>query len=203
MKLYLNKLSPNCRRVSATVAYNGRDDIEIVNVDFQKGEHKRPAFLAINPNGKVPALTDGDLNLWESNAIMQYISSDSSLWPPSKVRYDIARWQFWGLAHLGQATGKITFQRVLKPSFGLGDPDEAVVEAALEEFNRYATVLNGQLEGQDYLVGDSVTLADFSVAASLTYAGPSGLDLSPYPNITAWLARLDEIEAWKDSGPSF
>ncbi len=201
MKFYYHPLSGNCRRALATIRFNGRDDIELVQVDFAKGEHKAPEFLAINPNGKIPALTDGDLHLWESNAIMQYVSSDSSLWPPSKVRYDIVRWQFWTTAHFGAATGKIVFERVFKPNFGMGAADEAKVEAALADFDRFAKVLDGHLEGRDYLVGEAVTLADFSVAEALTYAAPAGIDLTPYPNLARWNANLDTIEAWKSTAP--
>ena len=166
-----------------------------------KGEHKTPEYLEINPNGKIPALVDGDTKLWESNAIMQYISSDSSLWPPNKSRYDIARWQFWSNAHLGQATGTIAFERVFKANFGMGDADEAKVEAALANFERFAGVLDGCLEGRDWLVGDAVSLADFSVAADFQYIPAAGVDMSAYANITRWLAGLDEIDAWSKTAP--
>ncbi len=65
----------------------------------------------------------------------------------------------------------------------------------------FATVLNDHLEGRDYLVGDPLTLADFSVGAALTYVAPAQIDLTPYPSIIAWNDRLNGIEAWANSAP--
>ena len=74
MKLYHHPLSPNVRRVRLTAAVLGLELEEQV-VDFAKGEHKTPSFLAINPNGALPALVDGDFVLTESRAIMQYLAA--------------------------------------------------------------------------------------------------------------------------------
>lgn len=200
MKLYYHPISQNCRRVLATIYENGLD-LELEEVDLLQGAHRQPEYLAINPNGKVPTLVDGDFKLWESTAIMQYLSQDSPLWPPSKVRYDIIRWQCWAIAHFGHAIGKVVGERLVKKVFGGGEPDEAVVAAGLEEFERFATVLNGHLEGRDWLVGDGLTLADFSVAAELTYAPAVNIGLEPYPHIARWYAAISERDAWKRSAP--
>ena len=74
MKLYFNPLSPNVRRVRLTAAHLGLD-LEEKQLDFAKGEHKSPEFLALNPNGAVATLVDGDFVLTESRAIMQYLAS--------------------------------------------------------------------------------------------------------------------------------
>jgi len=73
------------------------------------GDSKKPEYLAINPNGKVPTLVDGDTTLWESNAILCYLGgkSDTDLWPKSAKRYDILRWMFWEANHFTQAINKI------------------------------------------------------------------------------------------------
>ena len=81
MKLYyFDVLNP---RKACAVARYLNAPIEYVYLDPAKGEHKTPQYLAINPNGKVPALTDGDLKLWESNAIMCHLAqkAGSDLWP--------------------------------------------------------------------------------------------------------------------------
>jgi glutathione S-transferase len=202
MKLYYHPLSSNCRRVLAALHFAGRDDIELIQVDFSKGEHKAPDFLAVNPNGKLPALSDGDFNLWESNAIMQYISADSSAWPPSKVRYDIARWQFWTTAHFGRAAGTIAFENVIKPVFYGGQTNPAAVAEATTELNRFAAVLDAHLAGGEWLVGDGPTLADFSVGADVGNALFAKADLSAFPNLMAWWGRLSDLEAWQKSAPS-
>src|ERR1700761_3221721 len=69
LKLYINKLSPNVRRVRLTAAALGLK-LEEIALDFTKGEHKKPEYLALNPNGAVPTLSDGDFVLTESRAIM-------------------------------------------------------------------------------------------------------------------------------------
>jgi glutathione S-transferase len=200
MKLYYHPASHNCRRVLATLYECGRDDVELVLVDLFKGEHKTPAFRAKNPNTKVPVLTDGDFNLWESTAIMQYLAANSSLWPTGQARYDVVRWQCWAIAHWAQGISKVVGERLFKPLIGK-DPDQAMVDQGLTEFQRFAGVLEGHLEGRDYLVGESLTLADFSVAANLTFAGPAGIDLQPYPNIRQWYATIEARESWQKSAP--
>jgi glutathione S-transferase len=132
---------------------------------------------------------------------MQYLSGDSSLWPASKVRYDIIRWQVWGVGHWGPPIGKIVFERLVKKVTGGGEADEAKVSDALGDFQQFAEVLNGHLDGRDWLVGDGITLADISVAANLTYAPAVGIDLEPYPNISRWYGTIEERDAWKKSAP--
>jgi glutathione S-transferase len=73
MKLYMNRMS-NVRRVRLTAAVLGIE-LEEIPLDFAKGEHKTPEYLAVNPNGSVPTLVDGDFVLSESRAIMQYLAS--------------------------------------------------------------------------------------------------------------------------------
>ncbi len=201
MKLHYHPISHNCRRVLATIYEIGRDDVELALVDLFNGEHKTPEFLKLNPNGKVPVLEDGDFALWESTAIMQYLSGDSTLWPASKARYDIIRWQVWAVGQLGPPIGKVVFERLVKKVVGAGEPDEAKVAEGLEEFQQFASVLDGCLEGRDWLVGDGITLADYSVAANLTYASAVGIEIEPFANIRRWYEAIEGRDAWQRSAP--
>lgn len=201
MKLYYHPISGNCRRVLATIYETGRTDVELVLVDPFKGETRQPEFLALNPNAKIPVLVDGDFKLWESTAIMQYLADDSPLWPLGKLRYDVVRWQCWALAHWSAPIGKIVFERLLKPRLGLGNPDEAKIADAATELERFAAVVDGHLEGRQWLVGDGLTLADFSLAASLTHAAPAGIDLGHHGNIGRWYEGIEKLESWKKSAP--
>lgn len=176
--------------------------LETEIVELSKGAQKSATYLAINPNGVVPALVDGDLTLWESNAIMAYVAGrkDSSLWPRTDDRYDIMRWQSWELAHFGPACHAFIAENMIKPMMK-AKPDEAKLAEARENFAPIAKVLEDHLAKHDWLVGRGVTLADFAVAASLSYATPAKIPLGDYVAVRKWLARLDEIPAWAESAP--
>ena len=153
----------------------------------------------------MPLLVDGDLNLWESRAIMQYLASTkpgNTLWPSDPKRQaDIARWQFWEASHLSKGTGAFAFERLFKKMFMKQDADPVALAAGEKEWNTFAPVLNAQLEGKQWILGDVLTLADFSVGACFSYAEASGLPWDAYPHIKAWWARLNEIPAWKNTAP--
>jgi glutathione S-transferase len=204
MKLYGFPPSPNTWKVRAVAAHLGlRLDFELV--DLTKGQSRSPEYLALNPTGRTPVLVDGDFKLWESNAIMQYLASraPNSLWPnDARTRADIMRWQSWQLAHWGkEACEPLVFQRLVKKVLGLGAPDEAVVAKAIEAFNREARVLDAHLSGRSYLVGNAITLADFSVAATLFHAKEAELPIAPYSHVLDWFARVSALAAWSDTAP--
>ncbi len=197
MKFFYNPTSSNSRRALVAIMLSDRTDIERIRLEPSQGELATPEFDAINPNRLLPALQDGEFTLWESNAIMQYVSRESSLWPAGNARYDIARWQFWTTGHFAPPINTLIFERAFKESFGLGPKDEAVINKSLQDLARYATVLDNHLQGREYLVGNHLTLADLSVCADLSFRDLGQIDLSPYPNIQAWSDRLDQIEAWR------
>ncbi|MEM6273692.1 MAG: glutathione S-transferase family protein [Myxococcota bacterium] len=204
MKLYLALGSPNCRKVQAVVHQLGLS-IDTEYLDPSKGEHKAPGFMELNPNGMVPLLTDGTFQLWESHAIMQYLcdtAGDTELFPRDpNARADIARWQCWELAHFGNHLSRALLERVFKPFAGAGapDPDESVVGRSLEAFATFAQILDHRLEDRSFVCGSTVTLADFSLGAQLGLASYGRVDLTPYPNLRRWVARLDEVDAWAAS----
>jgi glutathione S-transferase len=203
MKLYHNPLSPNVRRVRLTAAVLELPLEEKV-LDFSKGEHKNPEYLALNPNGAVPTLVDGDFVLTESRSIMQYLASkrpDSGLLPRDEAqRADVTRWQFWDAAHFSPQLGTLTFEKVLKVMMGLGEPNTVKIEEALSNFRRFAGVLDKRLEGKTYVVGNALTLADLTLASSLMYAQQTEAPVAEFPNVQAWLSRITTLPAWKKSG---
>ena len=203
MKLYHNPLSPNVRRVRLTAAVLGIT-LEEKLLDFSKGEHKNPEYLALNPNGAVPTLVDGDFVLTESRSIMQYLASkkpDSGLLPQDEAaRADVTRWQFWDAAHFSPQLGTLAFEKMIKPMMGLGEPDSAKLNDALNNFRRFAAVLNERLEGKQYVVGNGLTLADLTLASSLMYAKQTEVPLAEFPNVQAWLGRITALDGWKKSG---
>ena len=120
MKLYyFDTLNP---QKACAVARYLNSPVEFIHVDMRKGEHKTPEFLAINPNGKVPAFSDGDLKLWESNAIMCYLAqkAGSDLWPrDERGQIELTRWLTWNSEHFTRHAGELYFQYIIKPKFGL------------------------------------------------------------------------------------
>lgn len=203
MKLYYFPPSPNSRKAHA-VAIQLDLPLDLRLVDLQKGEQRTPEFLQLNPTRRTPVLQDGEFVLWESTAIMQYLASQvsNSLWPENtQSRADIMRWQSWQMAHWQSACQPLQFERVVKQILRLGDPDPQIVEQATQRFHQEATVLNQHLAGRTYLVNETLTLADFSVASDLTYAGPGQFPLESYPHIQAWYARIEQFPAWQQTTP--
>lgn len=202
MKLHGNPLSPNSRRAAMVAQHLGLA-IDVAVVDF--ANLKKPEFLALNPNGRVPVLVDGDFVLDESRAIMQYLASkkpEAGLLPADeKGRADAVRWQFWDAEHFSAPLSTIAFEKLLKPMMGLGEASASAVNDALARYERAAKVIDAHLGKHEWLAGKGLTVADLSVAASLTYAGPCDVPLAPYPNLSAWFGRIRELPAWKATEP--
>ena len=199
MKLYFTD-TMNPRKACAAARYLDAS-VEFVPVDLGKGEHKRPEFLAINPNGKVPVLTDGDFRLWEANAIMAYLArrAGSDFLPTDDARLiEVMRWLSWDADHFSSHAGTLYFEHVIKAKFGIGAPDAAAVTEATARFRPFAAVLNDHLAGRAWLVGDAPTIADFAVAATLPYAEEARIPLGDYPAVARWHDRLNAIDAWRN-----
>lgn len=204
MKLYQNPMSPPCRRVLAT-AYHLNSPIEMQLIDFGSGFTSKPEYLKMNPNGAVPLLSDGDFQLWESNAIMQYLcekEGNTDLFPQDlKTRSDISRWTYWSAYHFGPATGTYTWENLVKKMLNMGEPDQDALKSAAEDFHKYAAVLDQHLADHPFACGKTMTLADFTLGSNVMYAEASQLPWGKYANIQAWYKRLEGTDAWKKSTP--
>lgn len=203
MKLYYFE-TPNPRRPCAVAKYLN-SPVEFVRIDLGKGENKTPELLAVNPNGKVPALSDGDVKLWEGNAIMVYLAdkAGSDLWPKdSASQIEIMRWFNWDTAHFSRHAATLFFENHIKAVFGLGEPDAAAIEEATGFFKRFAGVLDDHLEGRDWMVGDHLTVADFGVGAMLPTAQEARLPMDDFKQISRWHDGLMELPAWRNPFPA-
>lgn len=204
MKLYYHPISSNSRKVRITGGLLGVQ-IEQHIVDMLAGGQGDPAYTALNPNALLPTLEDDDFVLWESNAICQYIASKvpNDLWPDNtRVRADIARWQFWEPSHWVPAIRVFVIENMFKERMGWGAPDPVELKKAEDTFRRFATVLNSHLGARDYLVGDGLTLADISVSVHLMYAEPAKLPLADFPNVEQWFAGIEALPQWRDTAPA-
>lgn len=192
MRLYDFPFSPNCRKVRA-VAYELGVTFEHAPINLLRGASREPAFLAKNPNGKVPVLEDGDFILWESNAIVTYLATKRGALLPAgaRERAEVDRWLSWQTSHLAGAIGKVAFERVVKKLTGQGAPDQANIDAGTAEFARLTAVLDASLEGKEYVAGP-LSVADFALASFYSLAPACGLDMPPsvYPRANAWLGRI-------------
>jgi glutathione S-transferase len=202
MKLYyFDTLAP--RKVCAAAKYLNAP-VEYVYVHLLSGEHRSPSYLALNPNGKVPTLTDGDRTLWEADAILCDLAlrMGSDLWPRDARQIDVMRWLSWNSQHFNRAGGALYFEHMVKPRFRLGEPDATQVGQALQEFRGYAEILNDHLRSRRWLLGDALTLADFSVAGVLPFAEGSHMPLREFPEVSRWNEQLNAIEAWRNPYPA-
>lgn len=204
MKLYMTPLSPNVRRVRVTAAVL-QIHLQEVTLDFAKAEHKHPDYLALNPNGAVPTLVDDDLVLSESRAIMQYLASKkpgSGLVPTDEqARADAVRWQFWDASHFSPHLGTLTFEKIIKPMMGLGEPREDKIDEAAMNLRRFGAVLDDRLRGKNYLVGNTLTIADLTIASSLMHAKRTDAPLGDFRNIQSWFSRISDMDAWRVTNP--
>ena len=201
MQLYYSDILSS--RKACAVARYLKSPVEFRYLDLLKGDQQKPAYLAVNPNGKVPTLIDGQQVVWEADAVMCYLArrAGSDLWPDDLRQIDIIRWFSWNAQHLYRHAGTLYFENIVKRRFGIGEPDEAAVREAQQEFRRYAAVLTEHLADSRWLVGGAITVADFSVAITLPYADQAGMPLREFPVVQRWLDRLNEIEAWREPFP--
>jgi glutathione S-transferase len=203
MKLHHARYSSSSRRVALTVAHLGLR-LEENHVDLRDPEH-RAALSALNPNSKIPVLEDGDFVLWESHAIMQYLCGKTlgqTLYPTDpRAKVDVDRWLFWSASHFGPPIGSINFERMWKKVVTGADPDPKIVARDEGLFRQNAAVLDRHLEGRTWISGEALSLADFSIAATLMYLRPTKLPIDPYKNVLAHLSRVSGLDAWHQTEP--
>jgi glutathione S-transferase len=192
MKLYTNLFSPNARKVHAVAAELGIE-LETQTLDLRAGEQRTPEYLALNPNGKVPTLVDGDTVLWESNAIICYLAGkgDTALWPKSAQRYDILRWMFWESNHLTNALNRIFGQKF----FNRDNPDQDIIERANKDFRKCATILDANLAKNRFVTGDTLTLADFAIGVDFGYTQAFDLPVDGLDHLHRWWSALCETRS--------
>lgn len=170
---------------------------ENVSIDMRAKEHKSPAFFKINPMGKVPALTDGDLNLFESFAINFYLADKYKpelLGKNSTEKGLVHQWSFWASSELQGPLIEILIQKMFMPD---DRRDQASIDRNMECLPTLFTVLDNALNGKKYLVGDSFTLADLNVASVTGIAPAVGFDISAFRNVQAWMQGLTDRPAFQ------
>lgn len=188
IKLYDFPLSGHAHRARLMLSLLGLE-AQVVFVDLAKGEHKQPAFLALNPFGQVPVIDDNGFVLADSNAILVYLATqygDGRWLPTDPVK--LARVQRWlsvaaGPLHAGPASARLI------TLFGATlDPHATVARA-----HDLLRVVDQELAERNYLAGDEVTIADIAGYTYIAHAPEGNVSLADYPHVRAWLARIEAL----------
>lgn len=189
IQLHRVALSGHCHRVQLFLSLLGLEH-ELVDVNMAKGEHKSPEFLAMNPFGQVPVLRDGDVTLADSNAILVYLEgkyAPPGRWLP-RDPVGAARVQRWFSVAAGPVAFGPAAARVVTV-FGRKDDAAPLIARA----NQLLAVMDGELAKQPWLAGPEPTLADVANYAYIAHAPEGNVSLQPYPNVRAWLARIEAL----------
>lgn len=205
MRLYHHPMSSNARRAVMTALHLGAlpkaPAVELVTIDLAKGQQREPAFMRMNPNGRVPVLEDDGFFLTESHAIMQYLAEKTpgqDLYPTElRARADVNRWLFWNAHHFQPAMSVLSWERLVKPMTGRGPTDPVEEKRGEVLVADVARVLDAHLAGREWVVGGSLTLADLALSTPLMTMIPARLPVTEHANLQAWLARVQQLDVWK------
>jgi glutathione S-transferase len=175
---------------------------EVVRLNLQAGDHKKPEYLKLNPNGAVPTLVDGDLVLFESAAICAYLADkfpEKRLAPPvgtpARGLYD--QWIQYAMWTLEPPTVAIFMHTIRRPE---AERIPALVEEARPQLAAALRVVEQALAGRTFLLGDQFTTADVMVGSTIGWARMMGIIGDDLPGLAAYLTRLIERPAYQRAG---
>lgn len=173
-------------------------------VDLLKGEHQSAAFRAVNKSGKVPVLQDGDLQLPESGAILRYLGENygaGKILPADKqLRARVDQWLFWQASEAGPVLIKPFYQRLMEQIQGKAH-DEATFKQAVQGCDGHLKHLDEALAGKQFLVGDSLTIADIALVESIFQLQMAGVGVSQFENIQRWFNGIAARPAFQKTRP--
>jgi glutathione S-transferase len=163
-------------------------DFEAITVNLRAGDAQRPAFLKLNPAAKLPVLVDGDFVLTESAAIVVYLGEKYGKFLPADARgrADVNRWLLFTVTELEQPLWRIAKNKNLYPE---AQRLAADIPLASQDFRAMADVAEKHMQGRKYVVGDSVTVADFVLAHTLDWANEVQL-LDRCPQLVAYMKQM-------------
>jgi 2-polyprenyl-6-methoxyphenol hydroxylase-like FAD-dependent oxidoreductase/glutathione S-transferase len=208
MKLYMHPVSMTSRPVRLFIAENGLKVDEQV-VDLMQGEHLNPEFAAINPSQLVPVLEDGDLRLTESSAILKYLAEKYRLpaYPSDlKKRAKVDEMMDWLNTQFYRDWAYNLCYPQLFPHHKRRS-DEAhggAVQWGQENSRKWLAILNDHWIGpNDYLVGDTITIADYFGSGLVTLGEVIHTDFGKYPNVQRWLGTMKRLKSWNQVNEVF
>lgn len=164
----------------------------VINVDLSAGEHKQPAFLELNPAGQVPVIEDGDVVISDANAILVYLARKyAPSYIPQEPVQEAEVQKFLTLTAgeiaFGPAAARLitVFGAPLDATFCIATADKALFK------------LEAHMQGREFLVGDSPTIADVAIYSYTAHAPEGNVSLEPYPNVRRLLANIEALEGFK------
>jgi glutathione S-transferase len=195
IKLYGNPMSTCTRKVLATM-HETNTPFEMNTVDFSKGEHKQPAHMAHQPFGQVPAIDDDGFAMFESRAIARYIDAKAGgkLTPTDlKQRAKMDQWISVETEDFTPHVMKFVYHHIMKR-----EQPADVMATATTKLELACSVLDKNLAGKTFMVGDQFTIADITYAPYIEYAmGTPAKDIfAKHPNFMAWWGRVSERPSW-------
>jgi glutathione S-transferase len=191
LTIYGSDLSSPAIKVRLTASYLGLD-YKWQTVNLREGEQKKEWFLKVNPVGKIPALDDDGFYLFECNAMCRYLCAkvNAPLYPKDiKKRAAIEQWIDYASFHIGANLGPVMYNRIFAPLRGLEVNQKAITDG--EGFlKQYFPVIETQLTRYKHVAGNEISLGDIVLFAILEPVEMAKIDLSIYPQLSAWRAEL-------------
>lgn len=169
---------------------------DYVHVNMMEGANKQPAYLSKQRYGQVPLLIDRNngRHLCQSAAILEYLADMTGRFGGANLdeRLQAREWMYWDFDRLAAPLYKA---RVVKLGFRKASPE--VVEDSIASAKISLAVLEGHLAGRQWLVGEGVTIADIDVYGVACFAGEAGIELSDYPQVSAWVQRFEALPRFR------
>ena len=191
IKFYRAPLSGHCHRVQLMMSVLGID-YDIIEVDLAAGAHKKAPFLALNAFSQVPVIDDNGVVLADSNAILIYLIKQygGSQWLPDDA-VGAAQVQRWLSAAAGPVAYGLCRARLVTVFGASYNPDEVIAHG-----HQFLKVMEHELRERQWLAGESPTVADIANYAYVAHAPEGNVSLDAYPNVRAWLERVEGISGF-------
>lgn len=191
LTLYSYPISGNCYKVRLLLEMLHLPYTE-VNVDLLAGYNLKPEFKQLNPRGQVPVLSDGEVTLWDSLAILVYLARryGNGQWLPTDPVAEAQVMQWLAVSENELLYGLARSRAIVK----LGRP--FVLETCQAEGKAGLSVLEQHLAQRSWLVTEQPTIADLACYPYVVLAPEGNIDLAPYPAVQAWLKRVESLAGW-------
>ena len=165
---------------------------EKVRLDLAAGDQKKPEYLALNPNGKVPLLIAEGEPIFEGLAILLYLGErfgvEKKLFPaPSPTRAVAFKWMAWSFVTLTEALGR--YMRNTHERFSPDQRNAKAADVAKDDVHAALAILDKHLADKQYMLGDDFSLADVAIVSNVPFMARIGIDTGAYANINAWVGR--------------